>query len=465
MAIDFPNTPVANAVWAVGNRTWVYDGAKWVRSRRCTITSTTGSPTIYTFSDSYITIPGTASNYMSTPDAAALDITGDIDIRARVAMTDWTPSALQAIIAKRGAAGRSYQLNVNTDGTLQLVFSANGTVDITRSSTVATGLTDGTQKWVRATLDVVNPAATGHDAAFYLSDDGVNWTQLGTTVTTAGTTSIANSSVGLFIGCNSDGGELMNGTVYRAQVYSGIGGSLVFDLDPALAGTASTFLAATGQTITITGTLSRGVGPLYEIYKYTGSGNLVVATAGWCRIFAHAGGASGGTPNNGSWSAGPGGAGGCCIWEGWLEAGTYTIVVGAAGTNGNGGQTTITGPTERAVGNRLSLYIPGGGKGGQDNGNGQTGGCNGSGNTGTPSLDGLYGYPGSGSVAGGIADNTGNGITSDFGGVPVLYGIGGSKHTQNTPAANLGWGGKGGPTFDPTRPGSSGVVMFRFGLF
>ena len=30
MAIDFPNTPTANQTYTVGNRTWKYDGEKWV---------------------------------------------------------------------------------------------------------------------------------------------------------------------------------------------------------------------------------------------------------------------------------------------------------------------------------------------------------------------------------------------------------------------------------------------------
>lgn len=29
MAIDFPNSPVTNATYTVGDRTWVYDGEKW----------------------------------------------------------------------------------------------------------------------------------------------------------------------------------------------------------------------------------------------------------------------------------------------------------------------------------------------------------------------------------------------------------------------------------------------------
>ena len=30
MAIDFPNTPTLNQTYAVGSKTWKYDGEKWV---------------------------------------------------------------------------------------------------------------------------------------------------------------------------------------------------------------------------------------------------------------------------------------------------------------------------------------------------------------------------------------------------------------------------------------------------
>ena len=30
MAIDFPNSPTTNDIYTVGNRTWRYDGEKWV---------------------------------------------------------------------------------------------------------------------------------------------------------------------------------------------------------------------------------------------------------------------------------------------------------------------------------------------------------------------------------------------------------------------------------------------------
>jgi hypothetical protein len=225
----------------------------------------------------YVYLPGVAGNYLSTPDATALDVTGDIDLRARVALDDWTPSAAQIIISKYTTAtnNRSYRLQVNTDGTLQITWSSLGTsaTAISKASTVATGVTDGSVKWVRATLDVDN-GASGNDVKFYLSDDGTTWTQLGTTVTTAGTTSIFNSTSILEIGA-SENASLLTGKVYRAQVLDGIGGTTVLDVNIATdykSSNLDTFTATTGQTVTV-----NGVG---TVANYGTAGSLLPTTVG-----------------------------------------------------------------------------------------------------------------------------------------------------------------------------------------
>ena len=201
----------------------------------------------------YVYLPGVASNYLSTPDAAALDITGDIDIRVRVALDDWTPAATSALAAKWLAADSAWVLVVNTDGTLAFTWSANGTAIVaTAASSVATGITDGAVKWIRATLDVDNGAA-GSAVKFYTSDDGTTWTQLGTTVTTAGTTSIYNSSRPVHVGHQTTTSNPATGKFYRAIIKDGIDGTTVLDIDCSVitSGAATSFTATTGQTVTV----------------------------------------------------------------------------------------------------------------------------------------------------------------------------------------------------------------------
>ncbi len=178
----------------------------------------------------YAYLPGVNGNYLSTPDAAALDITGDIDLRAKVALDDWTPAAEGYLLSKWSSGQQSYILAVTTGGNLRLYWTTDGSTNIFRTSTVSLGLTDGAVKWVRATLDVDN-GASGHDAKFWTSDDGSSWTQLGTTVTTAGTTSIWSGSAPVEVGTVSGGSSSAGGPgkYSRAQVYSSIGGTLVLD--------------------------------------------------------------------------------------------------------------------------------------------------------------------------------------------------------------------------------------------
>ena len=139
----------------------------------------------------YVYLPGVAENYMSIPDAATLDIVGDIDLRVQVAMDDWTPTSNSVVLSKYNSTGnqKSFRFFVLTTGVLRLVISSDGSTDTSIDSTVATGITDGAVKWVRVTLDVDNGAA-GKTAQFFTSDDGITWTQLGTTVISVGTTSI-----------------------------------------------------------------------------------------------------------------------------------------------------------------------------------------------------------------------------------------------------------------------------------
>ncbi len=170
------------------------------------------------------TLNGVSGNYFYCADLAAQRVTGDLDVTLYCAMDDWTPAASGTLIAKSGLGGnRGWYLQVNTAGNLVLNWSNDGTAVITKTSTVATGVTDGAWKWVRATLDVDN-GASGNDVKFYTSDDGATWTQLGATVTTAGVTSIFASTNVLEVGTRQGGlTDPWAGQWKRGYVKSGIG--------------------------------------------------------------------------------------------------------------------------------------------------------------------------------------------------------------------------------------------------
>lgn len=201
----------------------------------------------------FLQLPGTSGNTATTPDAAALDIVGDIDIRAKIAPDDWTPAAASAIVAKFTTTGnqRSYSLMLSTAGALVLEFSADGTAAITKTSTANLGtLAASAVKWVRATMDVDN-GASGYTIRFYSSDDGSTWTQLGADVVTATATSIFASTAVLELGGRTGGTtDLFAGKIFEAEVQTGIAGTAV--AHPVA--TTSGITDATGRVWTVNGT-------------------------------------------------------------------------------------------------------------------------------------------------------------------------------------------------------------------
>lgn len=185
-------------------------------------------------SENYLYLPGTTGNNASSPSSSALNITGDLDLIARVKPTTWLTSSAQFIIGKWNTTGnqRAYSLYINaTNGRLILATSANGAGAIFSTSTASPSFAAKQAGWVRATIDVDN-GASGYDVKFYTSTNGTTWTQLGTTVTGAGTTSIYSSTASLEIGSQTDGASSnFDGYIYRAIVKNGIDGTTVFDAD------------------------------------------------------------------------------------------------------------------------------------------------------------------------------------------------------------------------------------------
>lgn len=166
---------------------------------------------------------------VSTPDSVALSIVGDIDLRVKLAMDDWTPAAFTSILSKRddGTTNPAYRIAINVSGTLDYTWWTAG-VGTQKTSSVATGLADGSVKWLKVTHDVDNGAA-GNDVKFYTSDDGQTWVQLGTTQTTAGVTTIDDTTARLSIG--GIAGQYMAGNVFYAEVRNGIDGTVVANPD------------------------------------------------------------------------------------------------------------------------------------------------------------------------------------------------------------------------------------------
>lgn len=213
------------------------NAASFVESSSNAATVTINGSALLGWVDSITTSTGLYLNgasgcYASSPSTSALNITGDIDIRAQVSLPSWTTGSYIVFVSRFGASSpaRSYELRLNLSNYLELVWrTAASTTVLYTSSGAATGLAPFASKWVRATLDVDNGAG-GNTAQFYLSDDGVAWTQLGVPAINIGVTDIFSSTGNLSIGLGTGGvtGQ-MSGQVFRAQILNGINGTVVFD--------------------------------------------------------------------------------------------------------------------------------------------------------------------------------------------------------------------------------------------
>lgn len=217
-------------------------------SAAMTVGASAAAPIWLAYTTPRIVFPGVLGNSVSTPGTGTLDIVGDIDIRLRLSMDDWTPAAQSTLISKwsGGIPGSAYRLSVGVGGNLgKLITTWYNALNSATSavSTVAVGATDGDIADIRWVLDVDN-GATGSDATFYAPSSS----RLGTTVTNSGIADIQSNATAIKIGERDS--EPLAGSLYSASIRAGIDGTIVTAFDPALSG-PSGYTDAYGKVWTV----------------------------------------------------------------------------------------------------------------------------------------------------------------------------------------------------------------------
>lgn len=223
-----------------------------------------------------------AGSDVSTPPDGALQITGDIDLRAEITPEDWTPAANQAILGRwltaGGATERSYRMDLLTNGRLRFTWSVNGQSGAANiSSTVSVTPPESGRLAVRATFDA-NNGASGRTIRFYTAPSLAGpWAQLGDPVIQGGVTSIHPGTAPLTVGAyNAGASEPFVGRVWAVEVRDGIDGSPVAAVDfTQLAGGTTAFTDATGRDWTIAGNASIVAAPVI-----TGEAESAVTASG-----------------------------------------------------------------------------------------------------------------------------------------------------------------------------------------
>ncbi|MFD6531589.1 hypothetical protein [Streptomyces sp. NPDC060184] len=203
--------------------------------------------------ESYLPLDGTNSVYASTPDATALDLTGDLDVRAELT-ADWTAIRPQVILSKWDATGnqRSWAFLI-TNGLIRLSFSADG---ITTLGAQAALPPLPRRAALRATLDV-NNGVGGLTAAFYWAPSLAGpWTSIAS-FSGGSPLTLFNSSAPLRTIMPDPATSMLplEGQVYRAELRAGIGGTVVASPDfRALAPGTTSFSDPATRAWTLTGT-------------------------------------------------------------------------------------------------------------------------------------------------------------------------------------------------------------------
>ncbi|WP_432182029.1 hypothetical protein [Streptomyces sp. NBC_00063] len=203
----------------------------------------------------FLDLDGGLGNYASTPDTAALDITGDIDLRWEGEI-NWADPAPQLLLGKWGGPGaRSWHLRIQA-GLLYFVFSQDGNISLAAWQP----LPDLPRRAaLRVTIDVDNGSGSWVARHYWAPSITGPWTQIGSDLVTAGTMSLFNSPSSLYVGAFdvslNPPRAPFNGRCYAAEVRSGINGTVVaapsFEAQPV---GAAGFTDSAGRAWALTGT-------------------------------------------------------------------------------------------------------------------------------------------------------------------------------------------------------------------
>ena len=208
------------------------------------------------------------------------------------------------------------------------------------------------------------------------------------------------------------------------------------------------------------------------IYKFTGSGTIVLGKAGLCTVLVVGAGAAGGSTNAAGNNAGGGGGAGAFlpITDYYLGSGTTTITIGAGGASISSGYMDAgTDGVPCSLGQLVAVGGSAGGggivdytvlprRGGSGGGNGistpASAGVPGQGNAGGlgNSDGGTYKSGGGGGGAGAVGSNAvtttggagGAGTANSITGSSITYAGGGGGHGNTGGAGGAGGGGAGG---------------------
>jgi len=174
----------------------------------------------------------TSSVGVYTRDIPAFAITGDIDVRAKVILADWTPVSTHWIINQGNhtdvVPNLQWVLSVHPNNTIRAFASVDGTLTGVGPESAATGFVDGSEHFIRWTMDADDTA--GNSVFTYMEsfDNGQSWVNIGSPIVdAAGPIAMFQTTARMEIGRLNPGAQNLK----YAEVRNGIGGPIVMAAD------------------------------------------------------------------------------------------------------------------------------------------------------------------------------------------------------------------------------------------
>jgi len=195
----------------------------------------------------FATFNGT-SHSISTPDAAALDASTEIEMVVRIRYLN--TSGVPAVISKE-VTTFAYALQLlATAGGLRFKHGNDGTTAVNINATANLPYGTNVWFWAKATWR----ASDGRTQFFHAADQAFEptvWTQLGTDVTGQSGVNLPNNANALHLGSRAAIADFVSGDIARAIVRETIDGAPVLDFNPTAYVSGTTFPTVTGQVMTL----------------------------------------------------------------------------------------------------------------------------------------------------------------------------------------------------------------------
>lgn len=252
-------------------------------------TQTITDATLTGADNDYVYMPGDSYG-ASTPDSVATSIAGDLDVRIRLALDNWSASGSWRIAGKYNTTGsqKSWRL-YNASGILTFSMSSDGAADIAAQSATANltslSFVNGSTYWLRFT----RVKATGTIKYYYAPDSVAMpsaWTQIGANVTGGSTANIFDSTALNTIGGVQDGTNFASGRYYWYQVRNNVlddGTGIQLDVklqDKAFGVDSFTEVSSNAATVTVAGGSLYGDGRLQIVSSTSGTPALLSKPTG-----------------------------------------------------------------------------------------------------------------------------------------------------------------------------------------